>query len=114
MKIQAIMILLCGWITLLSAGCGGKTDSKSSAALPWSRVKQVEVITDADGQETQALPPDKVAIGPGASQSEVVQAWGIPDYILDSQSDPDRTIWQYSHAVLVFQGTKVEKVLPRP
>ena len=113
MKNHALTILLCGCITLLSAGCGGKTDSESSAALPWSRVQEVQVTTEANGQETQFVAPGKGGIGPGASQSEVVQAWGIPDYIIDSQSDPDRKIWQYSHAVLVFQGTKVEKVLPR-
>ena len=118
MKIQPSTMLVCGLVSLLWGGCGGRTDSKSSATkLPWSRVKQVEVTTDTNGErqwpDASSKSNNGVAIGPGASQSEVYLAWGLPDHIIDSQSDPDRKIWQYSHSVVVFQGTKVEEVLPR-
>ena len=110
------MILLYIPVSLLSTGCGGKTNSENSAErLPWSRVEEVEVTADTEAQEAspQALPKGNGAIGPGSSQSEVIMAWGMPDYIYDSAEDQDRKIWQYSHALVVFQGTKVENVLPR-
>ena len=118
MKIYATTIFLCILVSLLAAGCGGKTDSKTAATkLPWSRVGEVEVTSDTETEQqspaTNSEASSRAVIGPGASQSEVILTWGVPDYILDSQSDPDRKIWQYSHAVVVFQGTKVEKVLPR-
>ena len=119
MKINPATILLWGLAGLLSVGCGGQTESKTSAErLPWTRVKQVEVASDTDPQQQQSPTVEgewirTMSVGPGASQSEVIQAWGVPDYIMDSQSDPERKTWQYSHAVVVFQGTKVEKVLPR-
>ena len=118
MKIQATTILLCGLVSLLWAGCGGKTDSPSLAGrLPWSRVGEVEVTSDTEAEGQFATvkqgPAGTASVRPGASQSEVIMAWGVPDYIFDSESDPDRTIWQYSHAVVVFQGTRAEKVIPR-
>ena len=118
MKIYTTTIFLCSLVSLLSAGCGGKTDSKTAATkLPWSRVGNVEVTSDTEIQQqpptSNSEPSSRAVVGPGASQSEVILTWGVPDYILDSQSDPDRKIWQYPHAVVVFQGTKVEKVLPR-
>ena len=115
MKITLVSILLWGLAGLLLAGCGGQSESKTSAErLPWTRVKQVEVTSDTEPQrQTGGERIRTMSVGPGASQSEVIQAWGVPDYIMDTQSDPERKIWQYSHAVVVFQGTKVEKVLPR-
>ena len=118
MKINLTSILLWGLAGLLLAGCGGQTESKSSAErLPWTRVEEVEVTSDTEAeQQSTAIRSERAgggAIRPGASQSEVIQAWGVPDYIMDTQSDPERKIWQYSHAIVVFQGTKVEKVLGR-
>ena len=110
------IMLLCGMASLLTAGCGGKRDAEGSAErLPWSRVEEVEVTGDTEAQEAsaQAMPKANGAIGPGSSQSEVIMAWGMPDYIYDSAENQDRKIWQYSHALVVFQGTKVEKVFPR-
>ena len=114
MKINLVGTLLWGLAGLLFTGCGGQTESKTSVEkLPWTRVKQVEVTTDAEGLISNKEYTKRASVGPGASQSEVIQAWGVPDYIMDTQSDPERKIWQYSHAVVVFQGTKVETVLPR-
>ncbi|NIA06930.1 MAG: hypothetical protein GWP14_04695 [Actinobacteria bacterium] len=117
MKIHTITILLGVVVSLLTTtGCGGKTNPESSAGrLPWTRVKEVEVTSDTDtqGPSLQAMPKTNGTITAGASQSEVIMAWGVPDYIMDSQSDPERKIWQYSHAIVVFQGTKVEQILPR-
>ena len=116
MKVNANILLLFLPLSLLTTGCSGRTTSETSAArLPWSRVKEVEVTGDTEAQQSssQALPKANGAIGPGSSQSEVVMAWGMPDYIYDSAADQNRKIWQYSHALVVFQGTKVEKVFPR-
>ena len=118
MKINLVSILLWGLAGLLLAGCGGQSESKTSAErLPWTRVEQVEVTSDTDPpQQSPTVEGERIrtmSVGPGASQSEVIQAWGVPDYIMDTQSDPERKIWQYSHAVVVFQGTRVEEVLPR-
>ena len=117
MRIHVITImLLWGMASLLTGGCGGKTDAEGSTErLPWSRVEEVEVTADTGAQQpsTQVMPKANGAIGPGSSQSEVIMAWGMPDYIYDSAENQDRKIWQYSHALVVFQGTKVEKVFPR-
>jgi hypothetical protein len=116
MRMHTIAILLVAAGSLLTTGCGRKSRPESSAArLPWSRVKEVEVTSDTDTQEParQTMPEASGVITVGASQSEVIMAWGVPDYILDSTEDPGRKIWQYSHGLVVFQGTKVEKVLPR-
>ena len=103
---------------LLLAGCAAKTEPTTSPAkLPWSRVTEVEVATEtnahpqaADGSAESVGP---AGISPGSSQSQVILAWGVPDYILDSKDDPDRKIWQYPHSIVVFQRTKVEQILPR-
>ena len=72
----------------------------------------MEVTTDTQaGQEESDIGTG--LISPGASQSQVILAWGVPEYILDSPADPEHNIWQYPHAVVVFQGTKVEQVLAR-
>ncbi len=111
MRVYPIVIFLAGLACLLPAGCGTKAGSKTSAAkIPWSRVKQVEVTTDG---EQQASVGGETIVAPGASQSQVILAWGVPEYILDSPADPEHNIWQYPHAVVVFQGTKVEQVLAR-
>ena len=112
MRIHTTTILLVSLLSLLLVACGPKTDSTDSdSSLPWSRVKQVEVTTDASAERQ---PPDGSAtITTGASQSQIISAWGIPDYILDSPEDPQRKIWQYSHAIVVFQGTRAEKVIYR-
>ena len=115
MRIHTITILLGAVVSLLTAGCGGKTTPESSAdRLPWSRVKEVEVTSDTETQEPslEAMPKANGAITVGSSQSEVIMAWGVPDYILSSTDNQDRTIWQYSHGLVVFLGTKVEKILP--
>ena len=113
MKAYLIALLLAGLACLLPTGCGIKANSKSSPAkVSWSRVTDVEVTTD-----TQGLHKDsgigQGPIGPGASQSQVVMAWGVPEYILNSQTEAENEIWQYPHAVVVFQGTKVQQVLAR-
>ena len=116
MRVNATILLLCIPLSLLIAGCGGKTNSTSSVEpLPWVRVQEVEVTSDTEAQEpsSQVATHTSGAIGAGSSQSEVIKAWGVPDYILDSTENQNRKIWQYSHALVVFQGTKVEKVLPR-
>ena len=116
MKVNATILLLFLPLSLLTTGCSGRTTSETSAArLPWSRVKEVEVTSDTDTQEPalQTMPKASGTITVGSSQSEVIMAWGVPDYILDSAENQGRKIWQYSHGLVVFQGTKVEKVLPR-
>ena len=119
MRIRVITIMLFGGMaSLLTSGCSnGKAEAESSAErLPWSRVEEVEVTSDTEAQQPSGQIRPKTSngvIAAGASQSEVVIAWGLPDYIYDSAENPDRKIWQYSHALVVFQGTKVEKVLPR-
>lgn len=115
MRIQTITLVGVLGI-LLTAGCGGKTNSQSSTEpLPWSRVEAVEVTSDTEGQEASSQTTPKVngQVTVGSSESEVIMAWGMPNYIQDSTEDQNRRIWQYSHALLVFEGTKVEKVLPR-
>ena len=114
MRAYPIAIFLAGLACLLSGGCGAKADSKSSAGkIPWSRVKHVEVTSDTESEQSQLVSEMEGTVGPGASQSQVILAWGMPDYILDSLTDPERKVWQYPRAVVVFQGTKVEKVLAR-
>ncbi len=111
MRVYPIVIFLAGLACLLPTGCWTKAGSETSAAkIPWSRVKQVEVTTDG---KQQAAVGGQAIIAPGASQSQVILAWGVPEYILDSPADPEHNIWQYPHAVVVFQGTKVEQVLAR-
>ncbi len=113
MRVYPIVIFLAGLACLLLTGCGTKAGSKTSAAkIPWSRVKEVEVTTDTQGEQQPAV-GNEATIAPGASQSQVILAWGVPEYILDSPADPEHKIWQYPHAVVVFQGTKVEQVLAR-
>ena len=112
MRAYPIVIFLAGLACLLPTGCGTKAGSKSSTAkIPWSRVKQVEVTTE--GEQGQLASDMEGIVGPGASQSQVILAWGVPEYILDSPADPEHKIWQYPHAVVVFQGTKVQQVLAR-
>ena len=114
MRAYPSAIFLAALPCLLASGCGPKVDSKSSTEkIPWSRVQQVELTNDAEGKQRQPAEDIEGTIGPGASQSQVILAWGMPDYIIDSLTDPERKVWQYPRAVLVFQGTKVEKVLPR-
>jgi len=114
MRAYSIAIFLAGLACLLAGGCRAKADSTSSSGkIPWSRVQHVEVTSDAEGKQRQPADGVEGTIGPGASQSEVILAWGMPDYILDSLTDPERKVWQYPRAVVVFQGTKVEKVLAR-
>lgn len=108
------VVLAC----LFLAGCGGRTESTTSAAkLPWSRVTDVEVVTEngADPQDPDGASGSvrEDGIGPGASQSQVILAWGVPDYILDSKDDADRKIWQYPHSIVVFQGSTVQQIMPR-
>lgn len=110
-----LAICLGVFACVLATGCSGNTEPQSSASkIAWTRVKEVEVTSDTEAQSPADSAGANVgSIGPGASQSQVIMAWGIPDYIQDSASDSERKIWQYSHAVVVFQGTKVEKVLAR-
>ncbi len=111
MRVYPIVIFLAALACLLPAGCGTKVEPERSATkMPWSRVDQVELTTD--GQQ-QATVGGEAIIAPGASQSQVILAWGVPEYILDSPADPEHNVWQYPHAVVVFQGTKVEQVLAR-
>ena len=111
MKAYPIVIFLAGLACLLPAGCGTKLDSeRSGTKIPWSRVDQVEVTTDGKQQATFG---DEAIVAPGASQSQVILAWGMPQYILDSPAEAEHKIWQYPHAVVVFQGTKVQQVLAR-
>ena len=113
MKTYQIAMFLAGLACLLPTGCRTKAGSKSSAAkIPWSRVRQVEVTTDTEAEQEESGIGAEL-ISPGASQSQVILAWGVPEYILDSPADPEHKIWQYPHAVVVFQGTKVEQVLAR-
>ncbi|MCK4850465.1 MAG: hypothetical protein KAT11_03895 [Phycisphaerae bacterium] len=113
MKAYPIVIFLAVLACVLPGGCGIKADSKSSASkIPWSRVKQVEVTTDTESEQ-QATLGDEAIVAPGASESEVILAWGMPQYILDSPAEAEHEIWQYPHAVVVFQGTKVQQVLAR-
>ena len=113
MKAYPIAIFLAGLACLLPTGCGTKASSETSAAkIPWSRVKQVEVTTDTQAEQEESGIGAEL-ISPGASQSQVILAWGVPEYILDSPADPEHKIWQYPHAVVVFQGTKVQQVLAR-
>ncbi len=113
MRVYPIVIFLAGLACLLPTGCGTKAGSKTSAAkIPWSRVKQVEVTTDTQAEQEESGIGAEL-ISPGASQSQVILAWGVPEYILDSPGDLEHKIWQYPHAVVVFQGTKVEQVLAR-
>ena len=113
MKAYPIAIFIAVLTCVLPGGCGTKANSKNSASkIPWSRVKEVEVTTDTQaGQEESGIGAE--LISPGASQSQVILAWGVPEYILDSPADPEHKIWQYPHAVVVFQGTKVQQVLAR-
>ncbi len=112
MKAYPIVIFFAVLSCVLPGGCGSKTDSKSSAAkIPWSRVREVEITTEG-GQGRLASDMEGTIVA-GASQSQVILAWGVPEYILDSPADPEHKIWQYPHAVVVFQGTKVEKVVAR-
>ena len=114
MKAYPIAMFLAGLACLLPTGCGTKASSKNSAAkIPWSRVKQVEVTTDTEAEQHEPAFGGEGIIAPGASQSQVILAWGVPEYILDSPADPEHKIWQYPHAVVVFQGTKVQQVLAR-
>lgn len=111
--IKSVTVVVAG---LLLTGCQGKTESKTEAdPLPWSRVQQVEVSNDGQSQTLSAQQDsaEQMVISPGASESQVILAWGVPDYILDSQDDPQRKIWQYRHALVVFQDKRVEQVLPR-
>ncbi len=113
MRVYPIVIFLAGLACLLPTGCGTKAGSKTSAAkIPWSRVKQVEVTADTEAEQAESGIGAEL-ISPGASQSQVILAWGVPEYILDSPADPEHKIWQYPHAVVVFQGTKVQQVLAR-
>ena len=112
MKAYPIVISFAVFSGVLLGGCGAKADSKSSTAkIPWSQVKQVEVTTE--GKQGQVAPEMGGIVGPGASQSQVILAWGVPDYIHDNPADPEHKVWQYPNAVVVFQGTKVEKVVAR-
>jgi len=114
MRAYSIAIFLAGLACLLSGGCGAKADSKSSAGkIPWSRVRQVEVTSDTESEQSQLISDMEGIVGPGASQSQVILAWGVPEYILDSPADPEHKVWQYPHAVVVFQGTKVQQVIAR-
>ena len=114
MRVYPIVIFLAGLACLLPGGCGIKADSKTPASkIPWSRVKQVELTTDTETEQHGPAVGGEAIIAPGASQSQVILAWGVPEYILDSPADPEHKIWQYPHAVVVFQGTKVEQVLAR-
>ncbi len=111
MKAYPIVIFLAVLACVLPGGCGIKADSKNSASkIPWSRIKEVEVTTDGEQQATLG---DEAIVAPGASQSQVILAWGMPHYILDSPAEAENEIWQYPHAVVVFQGTKVQQVLAR-
>ena len=113
MKAYLIAIFLAVLTCVLPGGCGTKGGSKDSAAkIPWSRVKQMEVTTDIEGKQQPAAGIEGT-VAPGASQSQVILVWGLPEYILDSPADPEHKIWQYPHAVVVFQGTKVQQVLAR-
>ena len=103
---------------LLLSGCAAKSKPTTSGAkLPWSRVSDVEVATEAGrgagSVEESTEPLSQAGVVPGASQSQVILAWGVPPYILDSKDDPERKIWQYPHTIVLFQGTRVEQVLPR-
>ena len=114
MRAYPIAIFLAGLACLLPTGCGAKADSKSSAGkIPWSRVRQVEVTSDTESEQSQLISDMEGIVGPGASQSQVILAWGVPEYILDSPADPEHKVWQYPHAVVVFQGTKVQQVIAR-
>lgn len=114
MKARKYTIPLAGLICLYLIGCTPKTPAQTATKkIPWTRVNQVEVTSDTEAQSQPATPHVDPVVAPGASQSQVIIAWGQPDYIIDSPSDPKRRIWQYPHAVVVFQGTKVQKVLPR-
>ena len=113
MKAYPIVIFLAVLACVLAGGCGTKVGPKGSAAkIPWSRVKQVEVTTDTEAEQEESGIGAEL-ISPGASQSQVILAWGVPEYILDSPANPEHNIWQYPHAVVVFQGTKVQQVLAR-
>ena len=113
MKAHLITLVLAGFACLLQTGCAIEANSKSSEAkIPWSRVTQVETTADTQGTQSQTG-IGHGPISPGASQSHVILAWGMPPYILDSPADNEREVWQYPHAVVVFQGTKVQQVLAR-
>ena len=113
MRTYLITLVLAGLACLLQSGCAIGANSKSSQAkIPWSRVTQVQTTTDTQGKQIETG-IGHGNISPGASQSQVVLAWGMPPYILDSQTDDGHEIWQYPHAVVVFQGTKVQQVLAR-
>ncbi len=113
MKAYLIAILLAGLVSLLLTGCGITASSKSSKAkIPWTRVKQVETTSDTEAGQAEASLGNGL-INPGASQSQVILSWGVPEYILGSPADPEHNVWQYSHTVVVFQGTKVQQVLAR-
>ena len=113
MKAYPIAIFIAVLTCVLSGGCGTKAGSERSAAkIPWSRVKQVELTTDTEAEQQESGVGAEL-ISPGASQSQVILAWGVPEYILDSPADPEHKVWQYPHAVVVFQGTKVEQVVAR-
>ena len=114
MRAYPIAIFFAGLASLLPTGCGTKADSKSSTGkIPWSRVQHVEVTSDAEGKQRQPADGVEGTVAPGASQSQVILAWGMPEYILDSLTDPEHKVWQYPHAVVVFQGTKVQRVIAR-
>ena len=118
MRSEAEVIVGIAVAVLLLAGCGGQTQSKTTAGekLPWSRVTDVEVASENGKQGEsgeQDLPEREGQIGPGSSESEVILAWGVPDHIMDSTEDPERKIWHYRHALVVFQGRRAEKIVPR-
>ena len=117
MRSEAVGIIGIVMGALVLAGCGGQTQSKASGEkLPWSRVTDVDVAS-GNGEQgenaEQASGGGGEQIGPGSSESEVIMAWGVPDYIQDSTEDPERRIWHYKHALVVFQGRKAEKIVPR-
>ena len=114
MKARQYTIPLVGFICFFLIGCAPKpTTETPPEKIPWTQVTQVEVTPDTEANTQPATTYSDPVVAPGASQSQVIIAWGKPDYIIDSASDPKRRIWQYPHAVVVFQGTKVQQVLPR-
>ncbi len=114
MNARQYTIPLAGFIFFFLVGCAPKTPAQtSSEKIPWTQVTQVEVTSDTEAKTQPDTTYADPVVVPGASQSQVIIAWGQPDYIIDSPSDPKRRIWQYPHAVVVFQGTKVQQVLPR-